>query len=57
MLYHLHQRDGRVDALRDFRHRRSNLLRRFALTETVTEFAIARQRTEARAERISDAYT
>ena len=54
MLYHLHERDGRVDALGDLRHGRSYLLRGLALAETVTEFAIAGERSEARTERVSD---
>jgi len=54
MLYHLHQRDGRVNALRYLRHGRSYLLGGFALPEPVAELAIAGKRTEARSERISD---
>jgi hypothetical protein len=54
MLYHLHQRDGRVDALGDLRHGGAYLLRGLALAETVAEFAIAGEGAKARAERVPD---
>ena len=54
MLYHLHQRDGRVDALGDLRHGSAYLLRGLAFAETVTELAIAGERAEARTERVPD---
>jgi hypothetical protein len=53
-LYHLHKSDGRVDALGDLRHGSAYLLGGLALTETVTEFAIAGERSEARTKRVSD---